>query len=120
MSDTDPTEAQHDDSRDAPASTAVRDAGPTPTEESAPACPRVDQLPPFRVILHNDDVNDILHVVETIELLTPHNRLRAYELTMQAHTRGRASLLVTHRERAELFVAQFRSRRLTATMEPAG
>lgn len=32
---------------------------------------RVDRLPPWRVLLHNDDVNDMLHVVNSIVDLTP-------------------------------------------------
>jgi ATP-dependent Clp protease adapter protein ClpS len=38
---------------------------------------------------------------------------------MEAHTTGVALVLTTHRERAELYQEQFKSRRLTVTIEPA-
>lgn len=105
----DPKEAQ------TRAGAAVAERAP----KSRPAPPALDRLPPYRVILHNDDVNDMLHVVETIVDLTPHPPPRAFELMLTAHNRGRALLLVTHFERAELYRDQFRSRRLTVTIEKA-
>lgn len=87
--------------------------------KTKPSPPALDRLPPYRVILHNDDVNDMRTVVETIVDLTPHPPPRAFELMLTAHTRGRALLLVTHRERAELYQDQFRSRRLIVTIEKA-
>jgi ATP-dependent Clp protease adapter protein ClpS len=80
---------------------------------------RMDRLPLFRVLLHNDDVNDILDVVEAICDLTPLNARRAAAVTLEAHNQGVALLLTTHRERAELYVEQFHSKRLTVTIEPA-
>jgi len=81
--------------------------------------PVVDRLPPFRVLLHNDNHSDQLYVVETICDLTPLNPHRATNVMMEAHNTGVALVLVTHRERAELYVEQFRSKRLKVTMEPA-
>lgn len=75
-------------------------------------------LPPWRVVLHNDDVNDIEDVVKAICKLTPLNTQEAQARTMEAHETGVALLLVTHRERAELYVEQFASCGLTATAEP--
>ncbi|MBN2561125.1 MAG: ATP-dependent Clp protease adaptor ClpS [Phycisphaerae bacterium] len=74
-------------------------------------------LPMFRVILHNDDVNDIEHVVRSIVMLTPLNGRDAIKKTLEAHTTGCSLLLVTHKERAELYVEQFESRGLTVTIE---
>jgi len=94
----------------APSNTAV-------LPESAKAEPRM--LPPFRVLLHNDDVNTMEHVVESIVLLTPLDKEEAVVRTLEAHESGCALLLVTHRERAELYAEQFQSRSLTVTIEPA-
>ncbi|MFI4896867.1 MAG: ATP-dependent Clp protease adaptor ClpS [Phycisphaerales bacterium JB059] len=91
--------------------TATREA-----PKSAP--PKLDRLPPYRVLLHNDDVNDMLDVVGAILELTPLNRTRAFEIMMTAHQRGMSLLLLTHRERAELYQEQFRAKRLTVTIEP--
>lgn len=89
------------------------------TTRPQPAPPRVDSLPPFRVLLHNDDVNNEVHVVETLIDLTPLNVRRAMAVMVEAHTTGVALVLVTHRERAELYVDQFRTKNLTVTIEPA-
>ena len=87
------------------------------TTRPQPTKPR--PLPLFRVILHNDDANDMHHVVETIVMLTPLNADAAIQRMLEAHKTGAALLLVTHQERAELYVEQFESRRLTLTIEPA-
>jgi ATP-dependent Clp protease adaptor protein ClpS len=81
-----------------------------------PTQPRL--LPMYRVILHNDDRNFMDRVAESITLLTPLNIQEAIERTIEAHYTGCALLLVTHKERAELYVEQFQSRRLTVTIEP--
>jgi len=80
--------------------------------------PKTRIPPPYKVILHNDDVNDMEYVVETICRLTPLNVEQAVEKMMEAHLKGMALLLVCHRERAELYQEQFRSCRLTVTIEP--
>jgi ATP-dependent Clp protease adaptor protein ClpS len=76
------------------------------------------QLPPYRVLLHNDDVNSFDHVIRSIQRLTPLKLEEAVERTLEAHERGVSLLLVTHRERAELYVEQFASVGLTVTCEP--
>ncbi|MBP9024865.1 MAG: ATP-dependent Clp protease adaptor ClpS [Phycisphaerae bacterium] len=76
------------------------------------------RLPPFRVILHNDDVNTVDHVVRTIVKLTPLNTEEAVARTLEAHETGSSMLLVTHKERAELYVEQFASCKLNVTCEP--
>jgi ATP-dependent Clp protease adaptor protein ClpS len=76
-------------------------------------------LPPFRVLLHNDDKNSMDHVAESIVMLTPLQIQEAVERTLEAHHTGVSLLLVTHKERAELYVEQFRSRHLTVSIEPA-
>ncbi len=73
---------------------------------------------PYKVILHNDDVNEMGYVVETINKLTPLNLQQAYEKMMEAHLTGQTLLLVTHRERAELYQEQFSSCTMTVTIEP--
>lgn len=97
-------------------------ASPTPARQgrktSAPHQRR--ELPQYRVILHNDDVHEIPFVVQTVLRLTPLSRVRATLVTLHAHYHGAALVLITHKERAELYCAQFRSRGLTVSMEPDG
>ncbi|NOS99028.1 MAG: ATP-dependent Clp protease adaptor ClpS [Phycisphaerales bacterium] len=80
--------------------------------------PAARMLPPYRVLLHNDDVNDMMHVVRVIVELTPLSTDEAIERMFEAHQTGVALLVVTHRERAELYCEQFQTFEMTATMEP--
>ena len=94
-----------------------RSAGGTAVK-TCPAPPRVDRLPPWTVILHNDDVNTVGHVVETIIELVKVNPRQALLCTLTAHRTGVSRLMTTHREHAELLHDQFKSRSLTVTIEP--
>lgn len=82
-----------------------------------PAKPDSKPMPLWKVLLHNDDVNDMQYVVETITMLTPLGRSEAAKRMLEAHLRGLVLLLTTHKERAELYREQFASRRLTVTIE---
>jgi ATP-dependent Clp protease adaptor protein ClpS len=95
------------------------DSATTTAKRPSPAKSPPRLLPQWRVLLHNDDVNDQVYVVETVLLLTPLKKQEAIRRMLEAHRRGIALLLTTHRERAELYAEQFRSRRLTLTIEPA-
>ncbi|HOW19175.1 MAG TPA: ATP-dependent Clp protease adaptor ClpS [Phycisphaerae bacterium] len=76
------------------------------------------ELPRYRVLLHNDDHNEMGYVVGVIRKLTPLTKEEATMRMWEAHTSGVALLLVTHKERAELYVEQFASCGLTVTIEP--
>ena len=76
-------------------------------------------LPPWKVLLHNDDNNEITFVVKTIMELTPLNEQDAKLRTEEANDTGVALLLTTHKERAELYQEQFQSKGLIVTIEPA-
>ena len=96
----------------------MRKAGDPVRKPADPArTPRM--LPPFRVLLHNDDVNTFEHVIQSIVNLTTLTAEEAIERTVEAHESGVALLLVTHQERAELYQQQFCSVSLTVTIEPA-
>lgn len=77
------------------------------------------QLPPYKVLLHNDDVNTFEHVILAVMKLAALPLEAAIEKTVEAHESGVALLLVTHQERAELYVDQFMSVKLTVTIEAA-
>jgi ATP-dependent Clp protease adapter protein ClpS len=84
-----------------------------------PAPPRARRLPPWQVLLHNDDVNEMGYVADTIQELTHLRRQDAILRMLEAHQMGIALLLTTHREHAELLCEQFATKRLTVTAEPA-
>ncbi len=77
------------------------------------------QLPPYRVILHNNAAADMMFIVRTIMELTRFCRAEATHKMWEAHHCGRSVLLQTHKERAELYVEQFADKGLTVTIEPA-
>ena len=80
--------------------------------------PKLDRMPRWNVILHNDDVNEVDHVVWTIVALTTLPRPDAIARTLEAHHTGVSLLLSTHQEHAELLAEQFASKSLTVTIEP--
>lgn len=84
--------------------------------ESRTTAPRL--LPPWKVLLHNDDVNIAEDVVNVILALTRLKLVEATRCMLEAHHQGVSLLLTTHRERAELYVHQFARRQLTVTAEP--
>ncbi|MBX3317925.1 MAG: ATP-dependent Clp protease adaptor ClpS [Phycisphaeraceae bacterium] len=102
-----------------PASLPAPQAQAAVQERPATAPPRLDHLPPYRVLLHNDDVNTVEDVVFSVTEIARLTVQQAVQVTMTAHKRGIALVCVTHKERAELLEEQFRSRRLKVTIEPA-
>lgn len=89
---------------------------PTPTRP-APLKP-AETLPLWNVLLHNDDVNDMGFVVESLCRFARLSLPAATRCTMEAHKKGLALVLATHREHAELVAEQLTSLRLTVTIEP--
>ncbi len=86
---------------------------PGPSQPTRPPAPR------YRVILHNTVDKGLLFVVRVLRELTRFGEAEAMSRMWEAYHRGRAPILVTHLERAELYVEQFADRGLTASIEPA-
>ena len=82
-----------------------------------PARPQARPLPPFSVVLHNDDVNEMDFVVRAIVELARVPTEHALECMFEAHEEGQAIVLQTHREHAEFVCEAFTSKGLTATVE---
>ncbi len=77
-------------------------------------------LPPYSVILHNDDVNEMAHVVTSIVMCVPEVGWdQAVEIMAEAHLNGKALVITCPLERAELYRDRLESRGLTATIEKA-
>lgn len=77
-----------------------------------------ETLPPYRVILHNDDVNEMGHVVRALLASVPElDSERAVEVMLQAHGFGQAEVISCPLERAELYRDRLESHGLTATIE---
>lgn len=75
-------------------------------------------LPPYKVLLHNDDDNEMLHVVRALLRSVPRlTRIDATRIMIEAHLRGVALVIVCPRELAEFYREKLRSFGLIATIE---
>jgi ATP-dependent Clp protease adaptor protein ClpS len=63
---------------------------------------RTKKLPPYNVIILNDEDHTFEYVIEMLIKLFAHSLPRAKDLTAEIHFRGRAIVLTTHKEKAEL------------------
>ncbi len=109
---------QHQHPRNQPGGGGTATAAPTKPRRETKPDRKVDRMPPWKVLLHNDVKNDMGYVVETILELTTLTPQLALVRMLEAHTSGVALLTVTHREYAELLQEQFHSKRLTVSIEP--
>lgn len=75
------------------------------------------ELPRCQVVLHRDAALDLMFIVRTLMELTRFPRAEATHKMWQAHHVGQAVLLITHRERAELFAELFTGKGLKVTVE---
>ncbi len=98
----------------APAGPAV--ATPPALAKTPPARQPLDQ---YKVLLHNDDTNDMLFVVQSIVQIAHLPTPRALKVMLEAHNTGLGLVTITHRELAELYLEQFTSKGLSATIEKA-
>lgn len=77
-------------------------------------------LPPYVVLLHNDDHNSMEDVIKALVRSVPELSLeRAAEIMLEAHTTGTAAVITCPLELAELYRDRLQSFGLTATIEAA-
>lgn len=75
-------------------------------------------LEPHKVILYNDDVNTMDHVVRSLLRSAPGLSMKkAVDIMLEAHQTGRAIVIVCPLELAELVRDRLKSCGLTATIE---
>ena len=92
---------------------------PTPSREVTQE-EHTDFEPPYAVILHNDEVNTMAHVVESLLQCVPSlDHRQAAEIMLEAHSNGQARVIVCPLERAEAYRDCLQSRGLRATIEKA-
>jgi ATP-dependent Clp protease adaptor protein ClpS len=80
---------------------------------------RTKLLPPYKVLIHNDDFNEMNYVV--FALLHSVNSLSmqdAERIMLTAHLIGQAVVVVCPKEAAEYYQERLLSYNLTATIEP--
>ena len=80
---------------------------------------RARLLPPYKVILFNDDYNDMLYVVAVLlRTINTLSQAAAEQIMLTAHLNGNAIVVVCPKEIAEHYQEQLLSYGLTATIEP--
>lgn len=75
-------------------------------------------MPRFKVLLHNDDVNSMEHVIKALMKVFRFDRPKSEFIMLEAHRNGLALCTVEPFEQAELHRDQLISLSLTATIEP--
>ncbi|MBV9173523.1 MAG: ATP-dependent Clp protease adaptor ClpS [Chloroflexi bacterium] len=79
-----------------------------------------DILPPYSVVLHNDDHNDMVYVVQCLMKTVPGiGAARATRIMFEAHNKGKAVVTTCPLELAELYRDRLEGFGLTATIERA-
>jgi ATP-dependent Clp protease adaptor protein ClpS len=103
--------------------TLAAPSAPTTTPQT-PTLPDVRDitqiLPPYNVMLHNDNVNSMDHVVHALLRSVPKlRRADAIAIMLEAHNSGVALVITCPLEQAELYRDRLQSYSLTATIERA-
>jgi ATP-dependent Clp protease adaptor protein ClpS len=80
---------------------------------------RAKLLPPYKVVLFNDDYNDMDYVVAILLRLINHlTPAVAVEVMLTAHLKGSAVVVVCPKEQAEYYQESLLGYGLTAIIEP--
>ncbi len=75
--------------------------------------------PRYRVLLHNDDVNSMEYVVQTLLQTVPSlSQPQAVDIMMEAHNSGIALVITCEQEHAEFYSEMLKSHGLSSTIEP--
>ncbi len=75
-------------------------------------------IPRYRVLLHNDDVNTMDHVVKVLMRVFKFQQEKCEAIMMEAHHNGVALCTIEPLEQAELHRDQLISFSLISTIEP--
>lgn len=87
-------------------------------EKSATAVVR-KPAPMYRVLLHNDPVNTMEYVIQSlIEVLPSLSEPQAMNIMMEAHNNGTGLVTICALEPAEFYCESLLSKGLTSTIEP--
>ncbi len=76
------------------------------------------RIPLYKVLLHNDDVNEMDHVVKALMHVFGFEREIAVRIMWEAHDTGVALCSIEPLEQADLHRDQLQSFSLIATIEP--
>jgi len=75
-------------------------------------------FPRYAVILHNDDVHDVLYVMRSLQKAIP-GLQNAEEIVIETDREGRAIVIICVKEIAELYEDRIKTFGLIVSIEPA-
>lgn len=73
--------------------------------------------PKYKVILHNDEVNDVFHVQKALRQVVGLSEQAAHKVMYTAHTQGKALVITCVLEMAEFYKEQLELKNLTVSLE---
>jgi len=79
-----------------------QDSTSTVVETEVTSEPQTRRLPPYNVVILNDEEHTFPYVIELLTKLFRHSLSKAEELTVRIDATGRAVVYTTHKELAEL------------------
>jgi ATP-dependent Clp protease adaptor protein ClpS len=82
-------------------SEAKTPAAPAKKKAAAKPKPKSKKLPPYNVVLLNDDDHSYQYVIEMLRALFGYPDEKGFKLAEEVDKTGRVIVLTTHRERAE-------------------
>lgn len=74
----------------------------TKPKTSTKGKPKPRNLPPYNVVLLNDDDHTVEYVIEMLQSLFAHPREMGFKFAEEVDRTGRAIVYTTHKEKAEL------------------
>lgn len=86
------------------------------TLEAVDTAEQIQLADMYEVILYNDDVNLVEHVVNSLVKVFGHTEHLAVKITLEAHERGNAIAAVEEQELAQLHKDQLQTFGLTASI----
>jgi len=90
-----------------------------PSTKTAPVTDREKiVMPRYKVLLHNDDVNSMEHVIKALRKVFNFEEQECVRLMIEAHNNGLALCTIEPLEQAEHHRDQLISLSLVATIEP--
>jgi ATP-dependent Clp protease adaptor protein ClpS len=85
-----------------PVESADASATATITKQKEKRRKKPKRLPPYHVLLWNDDDHSFAYVIAMMQTLFGHPPTKGYQIAEEVHLRGRAIVLTTTKEHAEL------------------
>lgn len=82
--------------------TEAEAAAPAAPPQRSPAPTKPKRLPPYAVIVLNDEHHTFNYVIEVLQRVCHHELEKAFQLTLQIHETGKAAVWTGQKEHAEL------------------